>query len=98
MKLLLIISFFCFIIGLIGILFFQNNFLIILLCLELMILGCALNFLIASKVFGDSKGQIFALLLLTISTAETAVGLSLFIKIFQKRNNMNIYSFRRFKY
>jgi NADH-quinone oxidoreductase subunit K len=98
MKLLIILSFFFFIIGLVGILFFQKNFLIILLCLELMILGCALNFLVAAKVFNDPKGQLFTILLLTVSTAETAIGISLFIKIFQKRNSLDIYSFKKFKY
>jgi NADH-quinone oxidoreductase subunit K len=98
MEIILIISFFFFFIGLFGITIMQKNFLIIILCLELMIVGCALIFLTAAKLFDNPNGQIFALLIITISTAETAIGLSLFIKIFKIRNTMSITNFSRFKY
>jgi len=98
METILIISLFFFFIGLFGITVMQKNFLIIILCLELMIVGCALIFLTAAKLFESPNGQIFTLLIITVSTAETAIGLSLFIKIFKVKNTMNIFSFSRFKY
>jgi len=63
-----------------------------------MILSCFIIFLSTSKLFFDFKGQLFALVLLTISTAETALGLSLFIKVFKKQNTLNVNKFNRFKY
>jgi NADH-quinone oxidoreductase subunit K len=98
MEIILIISFFFFFVGLFGITVMQKNFLIIILCLELMIVSCALIFLVSAKLFDNPNGQIFALLIITISTAETAIGLSLFIKIFKIRNTMSITNFSRFKY
>jgi NADH-quinone oxidoreductase subunit K len=95
---LFLISIFLFFIGLIGIISFQTNLLIILLCLELMILSCALNFIFISKFFNDPKGQIFALLLLAVSAAETAIGLGLLIKIYKIINTTNILLFNRFRY
>jgi NADH-quinone oxidoreductase subunit K len=92
------ISLFLFFIGLAGIIIFQINLLIILLCLELIILSCALNFIFISKVFNDPKGQIFALLLLAVSAAETAIGLGLLIKIYRVTNTTNIFIFNRFRY
>jgi NADH-quinone oxidoreductase subunit K len=98
METILITSFFFFFIGLFGITVMQKNFLIIILCLELMIVGCALIFLTSAKLFENPNGQIFTLLIITVSTAETAIGLSLFIKIFKVKNTMNIFNFSRFKY
>jgi NADH-quinone oxidoreductase subunit K len=92
------ISLFLFFIGLVGIISFQVNLLIILLCLELIILSCALNFIFVSKLFNDPKGQIFALLLLAVSAAETAIGLGLVIKIYRVINTTNIYIFNKFRY
>jgi NADH-quinone oxidoreductase subunit K len=98
MDSIILVSFFFFCSGLVGITLVQKNFLIILLCLELMVVGCALNFLVAAKIYNDPKGQLFTILLITISTAETALGISLFIKIFKTRNTIAINNFSRFKY
>jgi len=98
--LLFIISIFLFIIGLFGILL-QNNLLIILLCLELIIIACAINFIFISKSLSDPSGQIFALLLFAVSATETAIGLGLLIKIYQLNflsNSTNILSFNKFRY
>jgi NADH:ubiquinone oxidoreductase subunit K len=62
-----------------------------------MILSCSLNFLVAAKLFNDSKGQLFALIVLTISTAETVLGLSLLLKTFKIKNTLNVFDFKRFK-
>jgi NADH-quinone oxidoreductase subunit K len=87
-----------FFIGLFGIIIHQTNLLVILLCLELIILACALNFIYISKFFNEEKGQIFALLLLIISAAETAFGLGLIIRIHKTYKVSNITYFNRFRY
>jgi NADH-quinone oxidoreductase subunit K len=84
--------------GLVGFIIIQRNLLIILLCLELMILACALQFIFVSKLFVDPKGQLFALLLIAVSAAETAIGLGLVLKIYRVYNTVNIIKFNRFRY
>jgi|SRR6185437_9695694 len=99
-NLLFFISFILFFIGLFGILL-QNNLLIILLCLELIIIACAINFIFISKSLTDSTGQIFVLLLFAISATEIAIGLGLLIRIYQLNflsNSTNILSFNKFRY
>jgi len=98
---LFFISLVLFFIGLYGIIVIQVNLLIILLCLELIIVACALNFIFISKVLFDPSGQIFALLLFAISASETAIGLGLLIKIYQLNflpNSNTILSFNKFRY
>jgi len=99
-NLLFIFSISLFLIGLFGVLI-QNNLLIILLCLELIIIACSLNFIFISKSLVDTQGQIFALLLFATSAAEIAIGLGLLIKIYQLNflaNTTNIVSFNKFRY
>jgi NADH-quinone oxidoreductase subunit K len=94
----ILLNFILFFIGLISIITNQTNLLTILLCLELIILTCALNFIFISQLFNDNKGQIFALLLLVVSAAETAFGLGLIIRIYKIQGISNILQFKRFKY
>jgi len=90
-----------FLIGLLGVFILQTNLLVILLCLELIIIACALNFIYISKTLSNPDGQIFALLLFAVSAAETAIGLGLFIKVYQLNflvESTNIISFKKFRY
>ena len=72
-------SFFLFLIGLIGIIWNQRNFLIMILCIELMFFSIALNFTFFAVYTTNSLGQIFSLLTVTVATTDTTIGLSLLI-------------------
>jgi NADH-quinone oxidoreductase subunit K len=66
-----------FLIGIFGILRNQKNIIIIFLCVELMLFGAGLHFLFYYLFFNYALGQIYALLVLTVATAETAIGLGI---------------------
>lgn len=68
-----------FLIGLFGILLNQKNILIIFLCVELMLFGAGVHFLFSYLFFNYELGQVYALLVLTVATAETAIGLGILI-------------------
>jgi NADH-quinone oxidoreductase subunit K len=68
-----------FILGLFGILRNQKNIIILILCVELMLFGAGLIFLFYAVFLNYGLGQIYALLILTIATAETAIGLGIII-------------------
>ena len=76
---LLNFSFILFSIGLVGIVSNKKNFLILLLCIELMFFSLSLNFIFFSIYLYNTLGQIFCLLVVTSAAAETAVGLSLLV-------------------
>ena len=77
--LLLNFSFLLFFVGLVGIVWSKKNFLILLLCIELMFFSISLNFIFFSVYLHNFLGQIFCLLVVTSAASETAIGLSLLI-------------------
>ena len=70
-------------IGLVGIVWNKHNFLILLLCMELMFFGLGLNFIFLSVYLHCTISQVFCLLVVTSAAAETAIGLSLLITAYR---------------
>ena len=68
-----------FLIGLIGVFITRKNIIVILMCVELMLLAVNMNFIIYSVYLDDLLGQIFALFVLTIAAAESAIGLAILV-------------------
>ena len=82
-----------FFLGLFGILWNQKNIIIIFLCVELMLFGVGLQFLFFSLFFNYSLGYIFALLILTVATAETAIGLGIIVLGYRLNRSVSFESF-----
>jgi NADH:ubiquinone oxidoreductase subunit K len=95
---IIILAFFFFLCGLFGIIVRQKNFLSILLCLELLIIGVMIIFIFVSVTFYDGRGYLFVLLLMVISTVGTAIGLSLLLIGYKKKNNLIVSNFKYFRY
>jgi NADH-quinone oxidoreductase subunit K len=77
---------FCFIlylIGLLGIVFNHKNFLVTMMCAELMYLGAISSFALYGTLMGDSTAQIYALILLILAACESAIGLGLLIALYR---------------
>jgi NADH-quinone oxidoreductase subunit K len=68
-----------FILGVWGIFLNRKNILIMLMSIELMLLAVNLNFIIFSVYLDDLLGQVFAIFILTIAAAESAIGLSILV-------------------
>ena len=83
---------FLFIIGLVGIIINKNNFIILLVCFELIFFSIILQFIFFSIYFSNVLGQIYALCIITMVGSETALGLSLLIIAFRisKQVNYNV--------
>ena len=65
-----------FLTGISGIILNRKNIIIMLMSVELMLLSINLNFIIYSAYLDDVMGQVFALLILTVAAAESAIGLA----------------------
>ena len=72
-----------FLIGLTGIIFNYKNYLVTMFCIELMYLGITVCFIIVSVSTADPKGQIYAILLLILAAAESAIGLGILIVLYR---------------
>jgi NADH-quinone oxidoreductase subunit K len=69
--------------------FFTRNYLFILISLELILLGINLIFCLSSIYLDDFVGQLFALFILTIIAAESALGLALLVIFYRLRNSIS---------
>jgi NADH-quinone oxidoreductase subunit K len=81
-----------FFIGFFGIALNRRNVLLVLLCIEIMLLAVNLNFIIYSTFLDDFFGQLFALYVLSVAAAESAIGLALLVVYYRVQGNLSINS------
>lgn len=82
-----------FFIGLFGIVWNQKNIIIIFLCVELMLFGAGLQFLFYFLFLNYDLGQIYSLLILTVATAETAIGLGVIVLAYRLNRTVSFEAF-----
>jgi NADH-quinone oxidoreductase subunit K len=87
---LLVNSTILFLIGVLGIVLNRKNVLILLMSLELMLLSVNVNFVVFSVYLDDLLGQMFALFILTIAGAESAIGLAILVAYYKVRKSIAI--------
>lgn len=78
--------------GLFGATYNNQHFLHVLLNFEVMLIGVVLTYVGFSILFCDPKGQIYALVIFVIATAEACVGLALSLSYFKNTNSIDLYS------
>jgi len=83
--------------GVVGLILNKRNLLIILMAIELMLLGLNLNFIFFSVYLDDILGQIFALYILTVAAAESAIGLAIFTVYYRDKQTISLEGFIRTK-
>jgi NADH:ubiquinone oxidoreductase subunit K len=86
----LAVSIILFLLGIWGIFLNRKNIIIMLMSIELMLLAVNLNFLVFSVYLDDLIGQIFALLILTVAAAESAIGLALLVVYYRVRGTISV--------
>jgi len=86
----LAVSMILFLLGLWGIFLNRKNIIVMLMSIELMLLAVNLNFLLFSVYLDDLMGQVFALLILTVAAAESAIGLALLVIYYRLRGTIAV--------
>lgn len=79
-------------VGLFGAIHNNQHFLHVLLNFEIMLIGIVLTYVGFSILFSDPKGQIYALVIFVIATAEACVGLALSLSYFRNMETVDLYS------
>ena len=69
--------------------FNYKNFLVTMFSIEIMYLGITICFVIVSISTADPKGQIYAILLLVLAAAESAIGLGILIVLYRLGASIN---------
>jgi len=86
-----------FLIGLLGMIFNYKNYLVTMFCIELMYLGITICFVLVSISTADPKGQIYAILLLVLAAAESAIGLGVLIVLYRFGSSINFRDYQELK-
>jgi len=79
-----------FIIGSLGMFILKKHIINIIISLEIILLSININFITISCYFDDLIGQIYALIILTLAAAETAIGLSIIILYYRLRGGISV--------
>jgi NADH-quinone oxidoreductase subunit K len=79
-----------FTIGVFGIFLNRKNVIIMLMSIELILLSVNINFVAFASHLNDLAGQVFALLILTVAAAESAIGLAIVVIYFRNRGSIEV--------
>jgi NADH-ubiquinone oxidoreductase chain 4L len=79
-----------FLIGVLGFTLNKKNIILMLISIEIMLLSITLLILINSWVFEDILGQVFAVYIIVIAAAESAIGLGILVAFYRLRGSITI--------
>ena len=78
-----------FTIGVVGVIV-KRNVIAMFMCIELMLNAVNLSFVALSSYFGDTTGQLFVFIVMTVAAAEAAVGLGIIVAVFRNRESLDV--------
>nr|YP_010323025.1 NADH dehydrogenase subunit 4L [Melithaea erythraea]UKP87839.1 NADH dehydrogenase subunit 4L [Melithaea erythraea] len=86
----LILSIIILLIGILGIILNRSNLIIMLISIEIVLLASTILLLFESRVPYTLCGQIFAIVILTVAAAESAIGLAIMANYYRLRGTISI--------
>ena len=78
------------VLGIFGIFLNRKNVIVILMSVELILLAVNINLVAFSAYLGDLTGQVFALLVLTVAAAESAIGLAILVVFYRNKGTIAV--------
>lgn len=79
-----------FVLGVLGVILNRRNLIIMIMSIELMLLAVTFNMAIFSIILDDVGGLVFAIIILTVAAAESAVGLSILMVYYRIRGTIAV--------
>ena len=86
----LFLSAIIFTLGVFGIFVNRKNVIVILMSIELILLSVNVNLVAFSVYLQNITGQIFALFILTVAAAESAIGLAILVVFFRNKGSIQV--------
>lgn len=83
------LSLILFLIGILGFVLNRKNIILMLISIEIMLLAITLLILISSLSFDDILGQTYAIYVIAIAGAESAIGLGILVAFYRFYSNIN---------
>ena len=79
-----------FTLGIVGIFLNRKNVIIILMSIELILLAVNINLVSFSIFLQNITGQVFAIFVLTVAAAETAIGLAIIVIYYRNSGTIRV--------
>jgi NADH-ubiquinone oxidoreductase chain 4L len=89
-NLLMNLSIILFLIGMLGFVLNRKNIILMLISIEIMLLAITFLILVSSLSFDDILGQTFAIYIISIAGAESAIGLGILVAFYRLRGSVAI--------
>jgi len=84
------IGFIIFLISILGFVLNKKNIILMLISIEIMLLSITFIILINSLNFEDISGQIFAIYIIVVAAAESAIGLGILVAFYRLRGSVSL--------
>jgi NADH-ubiquinone oxidoreductase chain 4L len=79
-----------YLIGLLGFVLNRKNIILMLISIEIMLLSVTFIIIINSYMFEDVIGQVFAIYIIVIAAAESAIGLGILVAFYRLRGTISL--------
>ena len=86
----MILSLILFLIGVLGFVLNRRNIILMLISIEIMLLAITFLILLGSLSFDDILGQTYAIYIISIAGAESAIGLGILVAFYRLRGSVAI--------
>ena len=86
----LILASILFCLGLIGVLLWRSNLIMLLIGIEIMLNGAMLVFVGAAANFGQADGQVFALIIMALTSAEVSLALAMVVYLHRRKKSVDV--------
>ncbi|HEX6545823.1 MAG TPA: NADH-quinone oxidoreductase subunit NuoK [Bryobacteraceae bacterium] len=83
----IVVSALLLVVGIAGVLL-RRNLIVVLMSIELILNAVNINLVTFSHIHAQAHGQVFALMIMAVAVAETAVGLALLIALYRNRGTV----------
>lgn len=84
------LPFILFLIGILGFVLNRRNIILMLISIEIMLLAITFLILTSSIAFDDIIGQVYAIYIIAIAGAESAIGLAILVAYYRLRGSVAI--------
>ena len=79
-----------FIIGILGFVLNRKNILVMIFSIEIMLLSITILVLVSSMNFDDILGQTYAIYIIVLAAAESAIGLGILVAYYRLRGSISL--------
>ncbi len=94
---LLIFAAILFVLGLICVLVWRSNVIMLLIGIEIMLNAAMLVFVAGSNHWGMADGQVFALMIMAMTSAEVSLALAMVVYLHRRKKTVNVDEFRELR-